>query len=181
MYYKIRVLLDTENDVFRDIEIAGNATFETLHRAILDAFEWRADQMASFYESNENWDRGREIPLIDLDEEFGPSKLRTMAEIRLSEVLVAVEQKMIYVFDFLLMWCFYVEVEQIVTDGECPEPRVVVTVGKAPDQSQKEPVDFKGDDPILARLPDEDDLEDEDRDEDEFRGEFSDFGEDDYR
>jgi hypothetical protein len=181
MYYNIRVLLDTEIDVFRDIEISAEASFEELHRSILKAFGWEPNQMASFYESNEKWDRGREIPLIDIDEEFGPEKLRTMAEVKLKEVISEPSQKLLYVFDFMLMWCFYVEVEGIYPDGDLSDPRVVRSVGTPPSQTDKEPVDFRGQDPILAHLPEDDEDEDSEDDEDGMGDEFSDFGEDDYR
>lgn len=181
MYIRIRVLLDTEEDVFRDIEIDAQATFEDLHRAILQAFGWNADQMASFYESNEKWDRGREIPLIDVEEEFGPRKLKTMSEVKLSEVLHETEQKMLYVFDFMLMWCFYVEVEALEKGQTIAQSRVVMSVGTPPAQTDKEPADFRGQDPILAHLPEDDEDENEEDQNDEFKDEFSDFGEDDYR
>ena len=45
---KLRVILDTEEDIFRDIEIDMQAPLEHLHLATLDAFEWNdAREMAS--------------------------------------------------------------------------------------------------------------------------------------
>jgi hypothetical protein len=61
---KLRVILDVEADVFRDVEIARDATLLALHEAILAAFGWAGDEMASFYRSNESWERGAEIPLL---------------------------------------------------------------------------------------------------------------------
>jgi hypothetical protein len=110
---KIRALLDVEEDVFRDLEIGDENTFEDLHYAIIDAFEWEAQSMASFYESNDDWDRGREIPLMDMQEEFGPRKMQTMPEIQLKELITESGQKFLYVFDFLLMWVFYVDIVAI--------------------------------------------------------------------
>lgn len=47
--FKFRVIIDTEEDVFRDIEIATDADFKSLHKNILKAFEWKEGEMASFY------------------------------------------------------------------------------------------------------------------------------------
>ena len=49
---RLRVLVDTEGDdnVFRDIEIPTNTTFEEFHLAIQEQFNFDNSQMASFYE-----------------------------------------------------------------------------------------------------------------------------------
>ena len=46
---RLRVILDTEEDVFRDIEIETDAPLMHLHFAVLDAFGWEAGEMASFF------------------------------------------------------------------------------------------------------------------------------------
>ena len=51
--FKIRVVLDVVEDVYRDIEIEANAPLLHLHAATLDAFGWQGDEMASFYRSNQ--------------------------------------------------------------------------------------------------------------------------------
>lgn len=145
MIITLRVLLDTEGDVFRDIAIQDDLTFHDLHACIIDAFEWENNQMASFYESNDEWDKGDEIPLMDIAEEFGPNKKRTMEEVILSDVIKEPGQKMLYVFDFMLMWCFYIDIISIDSGKEGMEyPMLMVSVGDTPDQNQKEEVNFKG-------------------------------------
>ncbi|MEN9640552.1 MAG: hypothetical protein RLZZ262_2421, partial [Bacteroidota bacterium] len=66
--FKFRVIIDTEEDVFRDIEIETDASFEDLHRSILDGFDFEEGEMASFYMSNEQWEKGLEIALMDMGE-----------------------------------------------------------------------------------------------------------------
>ena len=55
---KFRVLLDSKdkNEVFRDILISDKADFESFYKAILDAYGFSSDQMASFYMSNDSWE-----------------------------------------------------------------------------------------------------------------------------
>ena len=62
---KFRVLLDSEKneEIFRDIVISENEDFESFFQEILNSYGFKGDQMASFYVSNENWDKGEEISL----------------------------------------------------------------------------------------------------------------------
>ena len=73
---KFRVLLDSDKneEVFRDILIANDADFETFYRSIMSAFSFSGDQMASFYVSNDSWDKGHELSLLDMtyDDETSP-------------------------------------------------------------------------------------------------------------
>src|SRR5690606_37739327 len=106
---KFRVVPDVEEDVFRDIKIGGDHTFEELYLSIVNAFSFRGDQLASFYLSNDEWDKGHEIGLMDMGGQN--SELPTvMSEAILGELVTENEQKVILVYDFLKMWCFYIEV-----------------------------------------------------------------------
>ena len=159
--FLLRVLVDTteESDVFRDIEIAESHTFQDLHEAIQSAFGFDNSEMASFYMSNEHWDKGDEIPLMDISQ--GDKRVPTMAEVKLEEKISEADQRILYVFDFLLMWCFYVEVVKVVEGETTAEPKVVLSYGDAPDQYSKEPKDLFGAIPGMS-LDDEDNGNDED-------------------
>lgn len=159
MVIKLRILLDTEQNVFRDIEIEDSSTFEQLHYAILDSFEWDSSEMASFYASNDDWDKGEEIPLMDIQEDFGPKSLKTMQEVQLKDKIDRKGQKFIYVFDFFLMWCFYVDVLDIKTaEADIEYPILAMSYGQAPNPNSKQPVNFGGTD--NASEPGSDDEED---------------------
>ena len=58
---KFRVLLDSKDQekVFRDILISDSDNFESFYKAIISSFRFEGDQMASFYMSNDDWDKGR--------------------------------------------------------------------------------------------------------------------------
>ena len=43
--FKFRVIMDTEQDVFRDIEIETESNFDTLHKSVLDAFDFEQGEM----------------------------------------------------------------------------------------------------------------------------------------
>ncbi len=55
MIYRMRVILDVREDVFRDIEIDGGNTLEDFHNAIVQSFGLDGREMASFYLSDEEW------------------------------------------------------------------------------------------------------------------------------
>jgi hypothetical protein len=131
--FKFRVIVDTENDVFRDIEIETDATFEELHRAILDGFDFEEGEMASFYMSNESWEKGLEIPLMDMGDAM------SMLNTKLSDMLSKPSEKVLYVYDFLRMWIFYVELVEVKKDKPSTiYPRVALAYGEAPSQDSKE-------------------------------------------
>ena len=63
MIYRFRVIFDndTDQDVFRDLEIRETDTMEDLHNAIAQSFGFDGLEMASFYISDDNWNQGEEI------------------------------------------------------------------------------------------------------------------------
>lgn len=111
MIYKFRVILDTEEDVFRDIAIQENATLEDLHNAIVNAFGFDGLEIASFYNSDDEWTQGDEIPLFDTGDV--PGEQKTMADYIVNTILDKENTKIIYVYDFLNMWTFFVELGAI--------------------------------------------------------------------
>ena len=123
---RLRVILDTEEDVFRDIEIQTDAPLMHLHFAVLDAFGWEAGEMASFFQSDESWSRGQEFPLMDRSDpmaEPGDQPEEAMTQRTVGDLVPSLASRAIYVYDFLRMWCFYVEpvmLEDAKPDGAYP-------------------------------------------------------------
>ncbi len=111
MVYKFRVILDAEEDVFRDIAIQENDTLEDLHNAVVNAFGFDGLEIASFYTCDDEWIQDAEIPLFDTGDV--PGELKTMADYPLNSILDNENTKIIYVYDFLNMWTFFVELGAI--------------------------------------------------------------------
>ena len=132
MIYKIRIILDAEEDIFRDIEISSEDSLEDFHNAITQAFGFVGDEMASFYTCDERWNQEEEIALFDMNE--SGSDLRLMNETLLEDVLSENTPKLIYVYDFLSMWVFFVELADIIQkeDGRA-YPNVLFSFGELPD------------------------------------------------
>ena len=132
MIYKIRVILDAEDDVFRDIEIEGNRTLEEFHNTITQSFGFLGSEMASFYTCDDEWNQEEEIALSDMGDDG--SELRSMQETQIEHLLTENTPKLIYVYDFLSMWTFFVELADIVEkeDGRA-YPNVLFSFGELPD------------------------------------------------
>ena len=106
MIYRFRVILDndTDEDVFRDVEIKESNSLEDLHNVIIQSFGFDGTEMASFYVSDEQWNQGEEISLFDLSEN-GSAKLMHNTEIK--EVVFEMQPKLIYVYDFFKKASFF--------------------------------------------------------------------------
>ncbi|MCG2611062.1 plasmid pRiA4b ORF-3 family protein [Flavobacterium sp. SM15] len=111
MVYKFRVILDAEEDIFRDIAILEDDNLEDLHNAIVNAFGFDGMEIASFYTCDDAWTQEEEIPLFDTGDVAG--EMKTMADYPLSSILNEDDTKIIYVYDFLNMWTFFVELAAI--------------------------------------------------------------------
>lgn len=133
MVYKIRIVLDTEENVLRDIVISYNDTLEDLHNAITNAFGFYGNEMASFYLTDKNWTQGDEIPLFDMSES---NDSISMSKIILKDVLTEDNDKLIYVYDFFSMWAFFVELITIEEDENLIElPSLLLSVGIVPSEA----------------------------------------------
>ena len=117
---RFRVIIDIEDDVFRDILIDRTSSLEDLHRGILAAFDFGEGEMASFFQSDEDWGRGREVPLMDMGTDDQGNPYPSMRTTAIEDLTSAANDRMVYVYDFLRMWCFYVEVIGV-ENGESPE------------------------------------------------------------
>jgi len=137
---KFRVLLDSEKDaeIFRDILIRDTDHFESFYNAIIRSFRFEGDQMASFYVSNDQWDKGHEISLMDMtyDDDSVDSPAAVMKNAVIKDFLEEPDQKFILVYDFMRMWIFLIEL--IGYEKEGPEsPKVVLSVGMAPPEDSR--------------------------------------------
>jgi hypothetical protein len=138
---KFRVLLDSDakEEVFRDILISNDDHFESFYKAIMDAFDFKGDQMASIYVSNDQWDKGHEINLMDMtyDDDALDAPANVMNKAIIGDFLTDTDQKFILVYDFLKMWIFLIELIGYEAEGPTT-PQLALSMGKAPAENSKE-------------------------------------------
>ncbi|MDW5288815.1 IS1096 element passenger TnpR family protein [Formosa sp. PL04] len=164
MIYRFRVILDndTEEDVFRDLEIRKTDTLEDLHNIITQAFGFDGGEMASFYKSDDEWNQGEEFSLFDLSD--GQESVSLMNQTAIDSILNSEQTKLIYVYDFFNMWTFFVELGDIVNETEGIDyPNLMFVHGQIPDEVPER--NFESDDDDLDDFDEfEDDMDLEDYD-----------------
>lgn len=147
MIYRFRVILDndTEDDIFRDIEIRKTDTLEDLHNTITQSFGFDGTEMASFYVSDDQWNQGEEISLFDMSE--GINSVRLMNETTLDDIVDGAKTKLIYVYDFLSMWTFLIELAEIVEETDSVDyPHLMFVHGQIPSDAPEKT--FEADDSL---------------------------------
>ena len=156
MIYRFRVILDAKEDVFRDIEIQEDATFEDFHNAIIQAFGFDGMEMASFYVSDDEWNQGAEISQFDVSD--GQDSIQLMNETTLDSILSEEQLRMIYVYDFMTMWTFLIELAEIADPltGQI-YPNLLFSHGVLPDSAPDK--QFEVDEDPYGFDDDEDDLD----------------------
>jgi hypothetical protein len=135
MIYRFRAILDHESkeDIFRDIEIRKTNTLEDLFNVLTQSFGFDGSEMASFYVSNDEWHQGQEIALFDMGEN---DDIRLMNETIIEDVVDENQTKLIFVYDFLNMWTFLVELGEIVEEAQGTDyPNLMFVCGQVPSEA----------------------------------------------
>lgn len=132
MKYLIQVILEYKDDVIRNIEISSESTLEDLHYAIIDSLDLDKHEIASFYLTNDNFELLNEIPLYSMNEEVRPAE--SMKETAISSVLTTAGSQLIYVYDFLNMWRFLVQLNKC--EGvKIEHPKCIHKIGEMPKEA----------------------------------------------
>ena len=129
MKYHIKVFLESKEDVIRDIVIAANMNLEELHIAIIDSLGLDKNEIASFYLTNNDFELLKEIPLHTMDDEDCVTK--SMKETCISSVLTEEGNQLIYVYDFMNMWRFLVQLYQS-EDTKLEKTECIHKIGEMP-------------------------------------------------
>lgn len=147
MIYRFRAILDndTEEDIFRDFEIRESDTMEDLHNVITQSFGFDGTEMASFYVSDDDWNQGEEISLFDMSD--GLNEVKLMNETSISDIVHEAQTKLIYVYDFLSMWTFFVELAEIVEEAQGTDyPNLMYVQGQVPTEAPEKVFEAENDD-----------------------------------
>jgi hypothetical protein len=123
---KFRIYLEEDDAVYRDIAIKHTQTFVHLHLAILKSFEFDSKHAATFYRSNDNWQRGREITFEKYDKDYIAPPL-FMEETPIGNEIKITNQKFIYQYDFEKNWVFLVELINVSKEENAKLEYPVVT------------------------------------------------------
>ena len=133
MVYQFTLLSD-ESDIFlRVIEINADATFFSLHEAILKSVNYSPDQLTSFFLCADNWEREQEITLMEMDVASEYDNL-VMDSTILEDYITDEGQRLQYVFDMMFERAFFIELREIITGKSLDKAVCVLKEGDAPEQ-----------------------------------------------
>jgi hypothetical protein len=132
---KFRIYFEEDDSIYRDVVVRHTQSFLQLHQVILKAYEFDNKHQATFYRSNDNWQRGREISLEKYDKAYKAEPLLMEATTIGSEIRDP-NQKFVYQYDFVKNWSFLVELINVSKEesGKLDYPAVIKSEGIPPSQ-----------------------------------------------
>lgn len=132
---KFRAYLEEDDSVYRDVAVKHTQSFFELHLVILKSFEFDNKHSATFYRSNDNWQRGREISLEKYDKAYKVPPL-LMKDTTIGSEIRDPNQKFIYAYDFTKNWTFLVELINVSKEesSKIEYPAVIKSEGIPPSQ-----------------------------------------------
>ncbi|MFL2568238.1 MAG: IS1096 element passenger TnpR family protein [Flavobacteriales bacterium] len=148
MKYNIRVILESKEDVIRNIEINSDCLLSELHYYLIECFDLNKNELASFYTTNNELEINDEIPLISF-EDRGSNMQNTKLEVVLDEH----NNNLIYVYDYMKMWRFLIELKSKEEDFDFK--KCLSKIGKMPKEAPE--INFS----LENQNDDEDGIEDE--------------------
>ena len=132
---KFRVYFEEDESVYRDVAIRHLQSFFELHEAILRSYEFDNKHKATFFRSNDHWQRGREVSLEVYEKEYKALPL-IMKETTIGSEIRDPNQRFVYVYDFNKNWSFLLELINV-SKEENPKlsyPATVRSEGIPPSQ-----------------------------------------------
>lgn len=140
--YKFKIVVEDNEDIYREIEILSSQTFEDFHSIIQDAFKFDRKHSASFFVSDDYWRKDQEVTLkkedleLDADEiKLGVSPKKLMSATKIAKYIDSPRQRFVYVFDPAVKWTFCIELMKILPDNPKGSfPVIVKSIGNPPKQ-----------------------------------------------
>lgn len=133
---KFRVYFEEDDSIYRDVAVRHTQSFLQLHQVILKAYEFDSKHQATFFRSNDHWQRGREISLEKYSGRSYKAEPLLMTDTTIGSEIRDPNQKFIYVYDFTKNWSFLVELINVSKEegGKMDLPVVIKSEGIAPSQ-----------------------------------------------
>jgi len=108
MKLKFRIILNVKEDVLRDIIVDPSTSLFEFSNIISSEFGFDSSEISTFHVTNENWEQLDEIKIYKIDDND-----QVMDNSPISNYFISSGDKMIFVYDFLNYWTFFIELYQI--------------------------------------------------------------------
>src|SRR5690554_1351866 len=93
MIYFFRAISNESDDFLFDLAMGGSATFLDLHQTIQQHLNFDATQMTSFFLTDEDWQKEKELTLLDMSD---GGEGAVMDAVKLEDLLTAPKQRLLY-------------------------------------------------------------------------------------
>ncbi|WP_374464007.1 hypothetical protein [Chryseobacterium sp.] len=113
MVYKIRVILDAKEDIFRDVEVKGKQTLWNLHLGIKSAFSLQGDELSTF---NLLEDDGTIVKSVLLEDMSDDGDGEIMSDVYIDEAFENVGDKAQFQYGLLDLWEFFCELVEVIEE-----------------------------------------------------------------
>lgn len=123
MVYKIRIILDTKENIFRDVEIKDKQTLWNLHLGIKSAFSLQGDELSTFNLVENDGTILKSVPLEDMSDD-GDGEI--MSDVYIQEVFENIGDKAHFQYGLLDLWEFLCELIEI--NEEKPAVNYPITI-----------------------------------------------------
>ena len=130
MIFHFLLLCDESESFVLEIQLHGENTFLDFHHAIQSAIQFDNNYLASFWRTDDNWNKLSEVTLIDMDRE---GRL-LMEDLNINDWCRRKGQKFLYIFDYFTERSLFVKLMNIHnTDSDLSAfPKVVKAEGERP-------------------------------------------------
>ena len=142
MIYKFRMISSEDKAFLRDYEVDSNDTFLDFHTFIQKNLNYDPHLLASFFLTDEHWNKGMELTLIDMENDAGPAAI-PMETVKINDLIKHKKERLLYVFDIFSDRAFFIELFDIhppETNKKYPLCKAVI--GEPPIQTEIEDIKF---------------------------------------
>ncbi len=123
LIYRFKITFEDHEDFLREIELLADQTFEDFHQAILGNLGLDPGMLASFFICDHRYRKQTEIQLVDTESQSLPdeeseqddeaSDGSLMHESLLKDYIDDPHQRLLFVYDNMNQWNFYIELAKI--------------------------------------------------------------------
>ena len=108
MQLKFRIILNVKNDVLRDIIVDSSISLIEFSKIISSEFGFDSSEISTFHHTDENWEQLEEIKIFKIDDQD-----KIMDNVSISNFFIAKDDKLIFIYDFLNYWTFFIELYEV--------------------------------------------------------------------
>lgn len=166
--YRFKLRFEDQDEFLREIEVRADQSFGDFHGVIVSNLNLDPTTLSSFFICNDHFKKKLEIPMFDMEsdpEAEGGDQLLTMENSRLRNFIDDPHQKLLFVYDYLNNWTFYIELQKILpANASVTYPRVFRSEGEVPRELTASPGELPEEDKSLELSFDEDVYDPEDLD-----------------